>query len=141
METKCSLPFQKGPHLVPILRQMNLVNALPPYIFKINFNIILPYNLNNLFPPDFQINPVCIGLLHIRATYLFIPSSRYYYANNIWWEVKIISHHYDILQHPVISSLVGPYTLRGTLSSKTPSLCSSVNVRNQISRVYRTGRM
>lgn len=135
VETKGSLPLQEVLRLVPILREMNLVSALPPYIFKIKFNIILPYKLNDLFPPDFHINPVCTGLLQIRATYLFVSSSRYYYAYNIWWEVKTINHHYEILQHPVISSLVGTYTLRGTLSSKTPSLCCSLNVRNQYSRV------
>jgi hypothetical protein len=42
MESEGSLLLQKGPHLLPILRRMNLLNALPSSFFKINFRIILP---------------------------------------------------------------------------------------------------
>jgi Ca2+/Na+ antiporter len=41
--------------------------------------------------------------------------------------------------HPhVTSSLFGPNILLNTLFSNTPSLCSSLNVRDQVSQSYRT---
>jgi hypothetical protein len=44
----------------------------------------------------------------------------------------------SFLQPPVISSLFGPNILLSTLFSNTLSLCSSLNVRHQVSHPYRT---
>jgi hypothetical protein len=43
-------------------------------------------------------------------------------------------------QPPVTSSLFGPNILLSTLFSNTLSLCSSLNVRDQVSHPYRTTR-
>jgi hypothetical protein len=40
--------------------------------------------------------------------------------------------------NPVTSSLIGPNILLKTLSSNTLSLCSSLNVRDQVSHPHRT---
>jgi hypothetical protein len=42
------------------------------------------------------------------------------------------------LQPPVTSSLFGPNILLNTLFSNTLSLCSSLNVRDQVAHPYRT---
>jgi hypothetical protein len=45
---------------------------------------------------------------------------------------------YRFLQPPVTSTLFGPDILLSTLFSNTLSLCSSLNVRHQVSHPYRT---
>jgi hypothetical protein len=48
----------------------------------------------------------------------------------------------SFLQPPVTSSLFGPNVLLNTLFSNTLSLCSSLNVRDQVSHLYRiTGKV
>jgi hypothetical protein len=47
-------------------------------------------------------------------------------------------HYAVLLQPPVTSSLFGPSILLSTLFSNTLSLCSSLNVRNQVLHPYRT---
>jgi len=43
---------------------------------------------------------------------------------------------------PVASSVIGPNILLSTLFSDTPNLCSSFNVRNQVSHLYKaTGKI
>jgi hypothetical protein len=44
---------------------------------------------------------------------------------------------FSFLQSPTISSLFRPKILRSTLFSNTLSLCSSINVRDQVSYPYR----
>jgi hypothetical protein len=44
----------------------------------------------------------------------------------------------SFLHSPVTSSLLGPNILNSTLSSNILSLCSSLNVRDQVSYPYRT---
>jgi hypothetical protein len=44
----------------------------------------------------------------------------------------------NFLHSPVTSSLVGPNILLNTLFSNTLSLCSSLNVRDQVSHPYKT---
>jgi hypothetical protein len=44
----------------------------------------------------------------------------------------------SFLQPPVTSSLFDPNILLNTLFSNTLSLCSSLNVRDQVSHPYRT---
>jgi hypothetical protein len=44
----------------------------------------------------------------------------------------------NFLHSPVTSSLFGPNILLRTLSSNTLSLCSSLNVRDQVSHPYKT---
>jgi hypothetical protein len=44
----------------------------------------------------------------------------------------------NFLHSPVTSSLFGPNILLRTLFSNTPHLCSSLNVRDQVSHPYET---
>jgi hypothetical protein len=44
----------------------------------------------------------------------------------------------NFFHSPVTSSLFGPKILLSTLFSNTLSLCSSLNVRDQVSQTYRT---
>jgi hypothetical protein len=44
----------------------------------------------------------------------------------------------NVLHGPVTSSLLGPNILLSTLFSNTPSLCSFLNVRHQVSHPYKT---
>jgi hypothetical protein len=46
--------------------------------------------------------------------------------------------HWNFLQYPVTSSLLGPNILLSTLFSNTLKLCSSLNVRDQVSHPYKT---
>jgi hypothetical protein len=50
-----------------------------------------------------------------------------------WW-----SSLCSFLQSPVTSFLFGPNIILSTLFSNTLSLCSSCNVRDQVSHPYRT---
>jgi hypothetical protein len=44
----------------------------------------------------------------------------------------------NFLQSPIISFLSGSNVLLNTLFSNTPSLCSSLNMRDQVSHPYKT---
>jgi hypothetical protein len=66
-------------------------------------------------------------------------SSRFDYLNNIRWWVQVLKFPLCSLLHsPVASSLLGPNILLSTLFSNTLSLCSSLNVRDQVSHPYKT---
>jgi hypothetical protein len=45
---------------------------------------------------------------------------------------------YNFLHSPVTSSLLDPNILLSTLFSNTLSLCSSLNVRDQVSHLYKS---
>jgi hypothetical protein len=62
-------------------------------------------------------------------------------SNYAWRRVQIMK--LLVMQSsspPLISSLFGPNILLSTLFSNTLRLCSSVNVRDQVSHPYRTNR-
>ena len=84
-----------SPPLVPLLRQISSVHALPTEFFKIHFNIILPFmprsftlSLSlrfahrNLYAPLFSLPYV----LHSPP----ISSSWVYHSNNIWWGEQLM---------------------------------------------------
>jgi hypothetical protein len=61
------------------------------------------------------------------------------YSTYNWRKSTNHEAHYAIFFHsPVTSSLFGPNILLSTLFSNTLSLCSSLNVRDQVSHQYRT---
>jgi hypothetical protein len=94
-----------------------------------------------LFPSGFPHQyPTCICLHPIRATFpahwilldsiiLIILGKEYKL-----WSSPLCS----FLQPPATSSLFDPNILLSTLFSNTVSLCSSLNVRVQVSHPYRT---
>jgi hypothetical protein len=55
-----------------------------------------------------------------------------------WWEQITKLPMCNFLHCPVISSLLGPDILLSTLFSNTLSVCSSLNVTDQVSHPYKT---
>jgi hypothetical protein len=61
------------------------------------------------------------------------------HSNYTWRRVQVIIYSLcSFLQHLVTSSLFRPNILFNTLFSNTLYLCSSLNVRDQVSHPYRT---
>jgi hypothetical protein len=76
-----------------------------------------------------------------HTCYMTRPSHppRLDYSNYTWRRVQITKLLVmQFLHSPVTSSLFGPNILLSTLFSNTLSLCSSLNVRDQVSHPYRT---
>jgi len=92
------------------------------------------------FPQVSPPNPVCASLLtHTRCMPHSSHSSRFYHPT-ILGEVyrSLNSSLYSFLNSLVISSLLGPNILFNTLFSNTLSLCSSLNVSDQVWHPYKT---
>jgi hypothetical protein len=89
-----------------------VTSSLPPY----HLSIFILSKLSKLFHEKSQ---------HIA--FLDYNTSQY-----------ILLVNCSFLQPPVTSSLFGPSILLNTLFSNTLSLCSSLNVRDQVSHPYRT---
>jgi hypothetical protein len=70
----------------------------------------------------------CRRCLHNKIIFLIILREEYKL-----WSSSLCS----FLQPPVTSSLFGPNILHNTLFSNTLSLCSSLNVRDEVSHPYR----
>jgi hypothetical protein len=82
---------------------------------------------------------ICAPLLS-HSFYMPRPSHPSWldHSNYTWRRVQVVKL---LLQSPLTSSLFGPNILN-TLFSNTRSLCSSLNVRDQVSRPYRaTGKL
>jgi len=101
------------------------IQSMPPHhtswrSISISFSLLHQGLPSCLFPSCFLTNPVCTFTLP-HACHMTCPShcSWFDHQNNIWWAVHIIN-------------------LFSTLFSKTLSLCSSLNVRDQGSYWYRT---
>ena len=80
----------------------------------------------------------CISILP-HASCKPHPSHRPLFEHsNITKYISRSSSVCSFLQSPVTSSLFGPHTSFSTLFSNTISLCSSVNVKRQVSHPYKT---
>jgi hypothetical protein len=105
-------------------------------VISIYFNI-LPFTSRDLFPPGSG----------AKTLYAFLPSPMlatwshlsyppwFDHPNNVWWRSSSLC---SFLRPPIASSLFGPNIPLSTLFSNTLSICSSLNVRNQVSYPYKT---
>ena len=137
MELKVSLPHSCLLP-VPIHSQFNPVHA-PSFNFLNNhLNIIFPrWSLSLRCPHQ---NPVCTSPL----PYTCYVIHHLIFLDVITWMFDMQYRSWSsslrrFLHSPVTSSLLGPNIFLSTLLFKTFSLCSSLNVRDQVSHPYRTG--
>jgi hypothetical protein len=128
------------PLLVPILSQINPVHTTPSYLSKIHSNIILPpTSRSSYWSLSFWLshqNPICIPLLPMCATSHppWLDNSNYTRRNV--QVMKTLFMQFSPASYQ--SSLFGPAILLSTPFSNTLSLCSSHNVRDQVSHPYKT---
>jgi hypothetical protein len=61
-----------------------------------------------------------------------------YHPHYIWRRLQRSSSLYSSLQLPIISPLFGPNIVLSTLFCNNFGLCSSLNVRDQVSHPYKT---
>jgi hypothetical protein len=85
----------KRPLLIPDLSQINLVNVITSYFFKLHFNIILQSMCSSpkYSCPVRSSNSTFVYISHISCVW-YIPSPShclwFYHPNNIRWRVQIV---------------------------------------------------
>jgi hypothetical protein len=132
-ESKSYYHVYRIPSLVSFLSQIEPVNAIP--FFSPRSILILSFRLhlglrNGIFLSGFPIN-----ILYALLFFPFVLHDPPWleHSNYTWRRVQVMK--LLIMQFsptPVTSSLFGPNSLLSTLFSNTLSLCSSVNVRDEV---------
>ena len=126
---------------------LNPVRASPSNFFKIHFNIILPHRprsykcfFSSGLPTKTLYAPLSVpSTCHVLHPY---HSSWFDYPSNIWWGVEVMNFlvmYFSLLLWQLF--LLGPNILLSTLPSNILSLRSSLNVRDQSSHPYKTGKI
>ena len=129
---KFHYPNDNSPPPVPMLSQSNPVHDQISQSVNIHFNIILPLT------PRYSPPKLCISfpLLHMCYMPRLSHSSRLII---ICEECRSSSSSLcSLLQSHVTSSLLGRNTFLSTPFSKSLSLCSPYNARDQVSNPYKT---
>jgi len=147
MEHEGSLPHSQVPATWPY-SEANRSSPCPIFhILKIHLNIILPSTLGSSkssFPFRFpHQNPVFTSPLPIRTTLPAHLIILYLITRTKFGEVyrSLSSSICSFLHSPVTSSPLGPNILLSTVFSNTLNLRSSLNVSDQVSHPYKTGRI
>ena len=133
------------PAICPVQSQHDPVHARPHLTFWRSI-LILPSRLNfglpnGIFHSGFPTNTQYAPFLAPLTCYM--PSPSHY---SLFCHLTILDEQYrslssslcNFLHSPITPSLLGPNILLNTLFSNTLSLCSSLNVSDQVSHPYKT---
>ena len=140
MVSEVSLPCLQELDICPYLEPHSSVHAFQSCFFKIHFNIIL------LPKPRSSEWHVCCRLPHHTPvrTSLFTDTfhmPRPHHPNSTWWAVQMMK--VLTMQLPLVFRHFAPLRAKHFAQqpfSNIPSLCSSLNMRNQVSHPYETAR-
>jgi hypothetical protein len=96
--------------------------------------------LTGFFPSGFSTKTLYAVLSHVCNMLCPLHRPWFDHSSNIWWGVQVMKLFIIMQFSPpsYTSSLLGLNVLLSNLFSSTLSLCSSLNVRDQVSHPYKT---